>query len=149
MTSNDRRTERLRTHSRRKILRTAGIAATAGVAATVPVTAASDNPSPPSSGNRSESGSDDTTVEPQLHEGQRVTDCSCTDYAYVNVFAAADPTSEYLGTADGGQYNDPYGTTTSGEVDADNCDCRMIEVDWETGPDGWCYVGEVSPVVHP
>lgn len=150
MTTDDMQSERTQKQSRRKLLRTVGVAATAGLAATIPGTTAASNPTPPSSGNQTESGSDadGPIVEPQLSEGQQVTDSDYTDYSYVNVFAGPDPTSTYLGQADGGP-NDPHGTTTSGEVSPDSCDCQMIEVDWGLGPDGWCYVNEIAPVVVP
>lgn len=115
--------------SRRKVLKTVGVA-TVGLAATVPA-----------SGRKVADQSKE--VSPQLHEGQRVTDGN--DDGIVSVYNQPD-TDTYDQMVDGGKYNDPFGTTQSGEVYDSESDETFIEVSWDSGVTGWSIIGGLAPV---
>lgn len=84
-----------------------------------------------------------------LSKGQRVSDGDGNDS--VSVFARPDASSNYLGRANGGPYNPPFGTITSTRRRDNQANVYMWEVNWDYSgdPDGWCIRAGLSPVSVP
>lgn len=91
-----------------------------------------------------------STPASALSKGKRVTDGGAND-GVVSVFARPDATSKYLGGANGGPYNDPFGTVTSRRHRDRQANVYIWRVNWDYGgdPDGWCLRPDLAPVSTP